>query len=93
MKLLIKVIIIKMDYLTPEIRLIVPLHNSLDIHLNSCTSTNKCLIYSNETTANKCQQVILYLVFISIFFLINPIFVTICQETFSNLCVDNARGM
>jgi hypothetical protein len=68
MKLLINDSIIKMDFLTPEIRLIVPLHNSLDIHLNSCTLTNKRLIYEylNETTTNKCQQVILYIVFISI---------------------------
>jgi len=27
------------------------------------------------------------------FFLINPLFVTICPETFSNLCVDSVRDM
>jgi len=26
------------------------------------------------------------------FFFLNPLFFTICPETFSNLCVDSARG-
>jgi len=30
---------------------------------------------------------------LDLIFFCNPLFVTICPETFSNLCVDSARGM